>query len=1499
MDYQYKIIVNNQSFYKEYEISSDTETVKLGTTSACEFRLNPEYFFGNLEILIDHQGEWRLTCPDELYISRGDIRKLFYTNLKHGDLFSVYYSESGEFAFQIRFLIDFEAEIPKYDWYIDLEENPRIVIGDRREANIELESDFGKNTQVVIEKRNNDVLLIEKKSQLGVNVNGKRITETVSLKDYDFISVADFFGYYKKKKLYFCHKNLRINNISKYSDPLTRETTYPKFVRNTRIKVERDTTPIKVLDPASIPVKPEMNIATSLMPSIAMFALVVVLRGVLSTTGGTFVLFSICSMGLGVVTSIISIFDKQKKYKKDCEKRRTTYLSYIENKKKEIDKARTEELECLKAQYYSTIEDAEHIKSFSSVLFDRIPEDDDFLDVYLGIGTTKASRIIDYKLQEKLETGDDLCSMPTELAASCRDIPNAPVILGLKKANAVGIVGEEKNRYNMMKNILLDLICRQYYGDLSIYVLLDNEKKYEWLQLLPHIQSGYAPRKIVCDSESKNNIFENLYKELTLRCESKTQTGFNVVFVMTEYNIKNHPISRFIEQASELNTVFLFFEPKVELLPLHCTNIIEIISETNALVYEAKNKLEKTSFEYAYISDDEIRKLVEILAPVYCDEISLEGALRKNISLFELLGIYDVRDIKLAENWKKSKIYDSMAVPLGVNVKDDVVYLDLHEKFHGPHGLVAGTTGSGKSEILQTYILGAATLFHPYEIGFVIIDFKGGGMVNQFKGLPHLLGAITNIDGKAIERSLKSIKAELLKRQSLFAEAEVNHIDKYIKAYKEGKVKMALPHLVIIVDEFAELKAEQPEFMKELISAARIGRSLGVHLILATQKPAGQVNDQIWSNSRFKLCLKVQTQEDSNEVLKSPLAAEIREPGRAYLQVGNNEIFELLQSGFSGSPEKSDQGNQKAFDIYELDFKGKRRCVYRQRPRKTESSRTQLEAIVEYVHEYCEKAKIQKLPDICLPGLDTSIGFNNELYGCKKNLKMGISFGMYDDPDHQLQSQAVAEISDSNIMIIGSAQYGKTNLLETIVRSLAENYSPAEVNIYIIDFASMVLKNLEKLAHVGGVVCPADDEKLKNLLKYLTDQINYRREAMLSVGVSSFLAYKEAGYKEFPQIVLIIDNFTALKDLYLQDNDILLNLCREGISVGISIIIANAQTSGLGYKYMANFATRIAMFCNEPSEYSSVFGTCRMRPDEVQGRCLVEIEKTLYECQTFLAFDGEREIERIQNMQKFVQKINDKYGNKKAALIPEIPDMLGEQYIVSNFLGNVAENDIVLGLSYDSVMPLTIDTKKKNLLAVSGTDNSGKANFVIYCANYMARVHSKIRFLIFDNYKKKLNVLEEKYKNVKYETTDENCEELFEELNIYLQDQYQDMIHGDDISTEWTLLIINNEDIISKISSSKKTLQIFKDLVSKYKCLNLFVMISNIPNAPIVYGAPEVYKIIKEDRNLVFFDNLENSKVMDVALTIIRSNKKKILLGDAFYIKGNECFKIKTPLALH
>src|SRR5699024_8070581 len=249
------------------------------------------------------------------------------------------------------------------------------------------------------------------------------------------------------------------------------------------------------------------------------------------------------------------------------------------------------------------------------------------------------------------------------------------------------------------------------------------------------------------------------------------------------------------------------------------------------------------------------------------------------VTFLEMYEVEHVEDLQIGARWNDSETYRSLAVPLGLRGKEDLVQLNLHEKAHGPHGLIAGTTGSGKSEIIQSYILSLAVNFHPYEVGFLLIDYKGGGMANLFKDLPHLLGTITNLDGAQSMRALASIKAELERRQRLFGEHDVNHINQYQKLFKEGEASEPMPHLFLISDEFAELKEEQPDFMKELVSTARIGRSLGIHLILATQKPSGVVDDQIWSNSKFKLALKVQDARDSNEILKTPDAAEITLPG--------------------------------------------------------------------------------------------------------------------------------------------------------------------------------------------------------------------------------------------------------------------------------------------------------------------------------------------------------------------------------------------------------------------------------------------------------------------------------------------------------------------------------------------------------------------------------------------------------------------------------------------
>ena len=257
------------------------------------------------------------------------------------------------------------------------------------------------------------------------------------------------------------------------------------------------------------------------------------------------------------------------------------------------------------------------------------------------------------------------------------------------------------------------------------------------------------------------------------------------------------------------------------------------------------------------------------LANIQLDTSGSSYSLPNMLTFMDMFGVGKIEHLNALTRWKENDPTITLETPIGVDTTGELFNLDLHQKFHGPHGLIAGMTGSGKSEFIMTYILSLALNYHPYEVAFILIDYKGGGMANAFLDLPHLAGTITNLDGAAVNRSLISIQSELKRRQAIFSETSkklnVSNIDiyKYQKLYRDGAVEEPLQHLFIISDEFAELKTQQPEFMEQLVSAARIGRSLGVHLILATQKPSGVVDDQIWSNSRFRICLKVQEKADA------------------------------------------------------------------------------------------------------------------------------------------------------------------------------------------------------------------------------------------------------------------------------------------------------------------------------------------------------------------------------------------------------------------------------------------------------------------------------------------------------------------------------------------------------------------------------------------------------------------------------------------------------------
>lgn len=1495
---QFKITVSNNNLYREIEVPFDVETFSIGTGMECNFRLRRELFFEDIKLtLYNNDNKWSVMCSDNVYITLGDARKLITKAIVPGETLSIKYQQSDYVVFKFTCNINFDSDNKKYERSIDIGKVNNLSIGAADNSNIILKSGYIYGDQINLVKCPEGLRLNILKTGYGIYHNGNNAVNGEVIRSGDFISIADFSFYYKGNSIWTEIRDDCIIAglpVADYRYP----NNYPNFKRNTRLKFNIDDSDIEILDPPNVPTKPQNHIMMSLLPSIGML----VASGVMAFMGGAMIIFSIVSGVIAIITTVAGLIQNKKDYKQQSIDRVKKYNNYVDNKEKEIQTARNAERESLEKKYINEASEIERLNMFSPDLFDRRPTDDDFLCVRLGTGQVESLRKVNYKKQEKLEIEDNLQEIPGKLCEKYKILDNAPVVCDFKGVNAVGIVGNDGDRLQFLKNIVVDIISRQFYTDVKLFLVVDEEHAHmvDMYRYLPYINNeDIRSRNIVCDEESKKLIFEYLYNILTYRNENKDNHDNNpdrehyVLLFYDQCGLMQHPVSKFIDKAKELGVTFVFFGNEKSDIPMGCGRMINLLDDKSGQMCDADDVSKVVPFYYDNVSDVIMDRISRRLASVQTEEVSLEGSLTKNINLFALLNIFGVEDLDLKKRWASTAVYKSMAVPLGVS-KTGVVYLDLHDKAHGPHGLVAGTTGSGKSEILQTYILSIATYFHPYEVAFLIIDFKGGGMVNQFRNLPHLLGAITNIDGKEINRSLKSIKAELQKRQRLFAQAGVNHIDKYIMKYKSGEAKEPLPHLVIIVDEFAELKAEQPDFMKELISAARIGRSLGVHLILATQKPAGQVDDQIWSNSRFKLCLKVQGPEDSNEVLKSPLAAEIKEPGRAYLQVGNNEIFELFQSAYSGDSEKAVDNYVKPFKVSEVAPSGKRKVIYEQKKASGgEKGRTQLDAIVEYVHDYCEKSNIKKLPNICLASLGKKLMFNAARFN---NVKDCIDIGIYDDPDNQYQGATFIDINTKNTFILGSSQYGKTNLLQLAIREIAMKYTPEEANIYILDFGSMVLKVFEKLNHVGGVVCSSDDEKLKNLFKLLSEEIVTRKEKIVSVGVSSFSAYVDAGYKDLPHIYVMVDNMTALQELYLENDDTFMVIIREGLSVGITTIVANSQTAGISYRYLSNFANKIALYCNDASEYNSLFDHVVVKPDEVVGRAILEINKTMLEAQTYQAFSGDKEFERSKEIRSFISSVSEKYGDVRARQIPYIPNVLTKNILYKDFKGRLQGYKMPVAVTYSDVVPFYIDFATLGAIGICGKEKRGHYNFVAELLKTLNDNREKCpaQVCIFDNISRKYKGLAD-LDIVKEYTLDAGAvKDVLASWHEILQQRYEAMLsEATPENNDLLVLIIQNNDVAKAIADDFDLMPKYRDIVSKYRAMNVCIIYANYQNSTVSYDAPEPLRMIKQEKHLLCFDDLSNLKVFDVDYENLRANKKKLQLGDAYYINDNEVTKLK------
>ena len=1097
---------------------------------------------------------------------------------------------------------------------------------------------------------------------------------------------------------------------------------FPVYKRAPRIIKRLPDENVSLTNPQPAAEKKKGQLAKLIIPPTLMLAATITVSILMPR--GLYALIGIFTTLTSTVMSVTNYFNEQKDTRIAEKERSDTYQEYLLRQCKALDKLKKQQIEALNYHYPAPADILRMANAYSSRIYERSSIDDDFLSVTIGNSIHTSSYNIAKSSEDVKTKKDDMLAQVDEIVSEFSHIDNLPTVIDLKKAH-LGIVGDKRFAHEQIKLLVHQLAFFQSYHEIEI-VCLFHEKyrcEYEWMQWYPHCKIKAINITGIIDSESvRDQVLGNLTQVLKQRRikleDQKKESVFlpHLVFIIDEPALViNHSIMEYLQQKeSNLGFSLVYTTDMMASLPENIKTVLQIGDAENAVLVLNEGRLLNRKIKLESAKGLALNTAARALAALtHVQGVSTQ--IPDSITFFEMFGISHPDELQSEVRWKENSSHKSLAVPLGVRAKDDYVLLNLHEKAHGPHGLVAGTTGSGKSEIIQSYILSLAVNFHPYEVGFLLIDYKGGGMAGLFKNLPHLLGMITNLDGSESMRAMASIKSELSRRQKIFSENNVNHINQYNKLFKSGKASKPLPHLFLISDEFAELKKEQPEFMSELVSAARIGRSLGIHLILATQKPTGVVDDQIWSNSKFKLALKVQDASDSNEVLKTPDAASITLPGRAYLQVGNNEIYELFQSAWSGANYRK-QKEESGYDerVYLVNKLGQRQILNEDLSQYDgeESSLTQLDVVVDYLSKIYSRMAVPEVERPWHPPLPKNIssphiGDVSDVASFTQ-LDSVIELGLIDIPEQQRQEEFCYDfVKDGNLAIFSSSGFGKSTTLTTIILSLAVKNSPELLRFFLIDLGNAALGQMRGLPHTADYIAIDDTDKLEKLVKLINEEMQERKALLASKNALNFSMFNSVSDKKMEAIIIVIDNYDVIRELGHDLEDFWTRLTRDGAGVGIYVIASATRSNAFKYVVLNNFKKKIAHHLIDNNDLTAIIGRTPYALGEQPGRAFIKyVNINMMQVYTAVAYENDMTYASLVG--NLVDAIKSSFSGEQAQGIRMLPDIL-DYNLLMEYSG---EKDIAMlpvGLDFEEIQVQHLSLANPVHL-ILGTAESGKTN---------------------------------------------------------------------------------------------------------------------------------------------------------------------------------------------
>lgn len=1028
----------------------------------------------------------------------------------------------------------------------------------------------------------------------------------------------------------------------------------------------------------------------------------------------------------------------------------------------ELADLRRREIEARSGETPSIEQIAEAVLRRSGLLWTRRPEHRAFLEVRFGDGVLPSRTEI--KMPSRGETDRSQWEALQRIEREFAEVSPVPLLERFQRCGSIGVVGEPIWAEGMARSLIMQVVGLHSPAEvvLSCFASTRYTAEWEWMKWLPHIDTVNSPIpswQLADDPVSSVRLITALEgllegrqtaaRRRTVRSHLDGETRNDdesgaaiddlptipavVVLVLDHGLVDPSRIIALAEDGPDHGIHLIWLAHSADELPAACRTFVEL-STAEGRVNFVRSGTQVHLQRLEPVESVQALHLARRLAPVEdtsartLDESDLPNAVHlRDLHETDFLGGASPvvraweQSGSLTASWRTGEERDPLTLSAVVGQSPDgLAAIDL--RTHGPHALVGGTTGAGKSEFLQSWIMSMAATISPDRLTFLLIDYKGGAAFAECVDLPHTVGLVTDLSPHLVRRALASLRAELHYREELLAA----HGAKDLITMERRSDPAAPPVLVIVIDEFAALAAEVPEFVEGVVDVAQRGRSLGLHLIMATQRPAGVITDNLRANTNLRVALRMADESDSNDVLGVADAAFFapETPGRGAFKVGPGRISHFQTGYLGGRASGAESGS--LIEVRPLGFTEGNPWNIPPEPRPEQRRRVQPPRDIEQLRDAIAAAAnalgIAAPRRPWLDALPESLALETVKQQAATQLHDiddAAVIGLRDEPSEQAQRPVVIDLEEAgSVAFIGASGTGKTSALITLAASLSANAVGFPAQLYAIDAAGGALEALDVLPTVGAVASLADTELTARVLRHLLGVIDQRGSRYAAARASGLRAFRRTpGGRDASRIVLLIDGFPAFRQATetLSGTGSPMQMLGEIMSAGRSVGVHVALTSdrpgaipaAMSSAVQQQFVFRLAGM----HDYQQLGVGADALEHAPAGRAV--IARSDEEIQVARLGDGDGLGAQMQGLERLAKQLRGT-GVADVERIRNAPT-----HIALSDLVNDADGRPVYGINTDDFAPLGLPLA--GLGVIAGPPGSGLSTAALSCAQGLQR----------------------------------------------------------------------------------------------------------------------------------------------------------------------------------